>query len=273
MDNHILYNTFIHRLKKLSTVDTAAVCTLLSNIFTLRTISNNTHGGLAEIAIVEFINHYFNNEYTAIHVGKEYYRSNNNEIDIALRDIYSECVLPLSIKTYGLGAIQLATDKNSSLYAHLNTINRSITDTQEIKTIISMPCFTALLNKCILCLIYEEQQYSCNIVTFDFKLALDNVAYIEQLLPHGRRKHIAYRFFDTNNTRIFEIRCGGKSSNALQRGLWTHTTHSIQYFNSIFEQWQTWTINNTLLQLITKSLIAPATSHAVALQNIISHTK
>jgi hypothetical protein len=270
-NNYIYYDNFITHFKALSANNPKAVHTLLSNVFTLRTISNNTHGGLAEIAIVEFINHYCAHEYIATHVGKTYYRSNKNETDIELQDTAAEHILPISIKAYGLGALQLITDRDSILYNYLNTLNTSVTDIQEIKKIVSNPCFTALLDKCIMAFIYEENQYFCNILTFDFKTALNNVAYIHRLTPQGRRRHVAYRFFDADNVRIFEVRCGGKSSNALQRGLWTHTTHSIKYFNSIFKQWPIWTVNAPLLELISKSLIAPTKGHIAALQQLLTY--
>ena len=65
------FSDFKSRFKLLASKNQHLVINTLSNIFTMRLIGNKTHGDLAEIGIVEFINQ-FMYDFQSIHVGKDY---------------------------------------------------------------------------------------------------------------------------------------------------------------------------------------------------------
>ena len=83
----------------------------LSNIFTMRLVGNKTHGDLAEIAIAEYINQFLDG-YAAKHVGKDLYRAKSKEEDIEITNLQTGALIPISLKAYGDGPLQLSTDKN-----------------------------------------------------------------------------------------------------------------------------------------------------------------
>lgn len=105
------YKNFINRFKLLVDKNQHLISNTLSNIFTMRLIGNKTHGDLAEIGIVEFINQ-FMYDFKSKHVGKELYRAKENEEDIVIIDELSKSEFPVSLKAYGVGPLQLSTDKN-----------------------------------------------------------------------------------------------------------------------------------------------------------------
>ena len=51
------------------------------------------------------------------------------------------------------------------------------------------------------------------------------------------RKHPVYIFLDSDGKYIAEVRYGNATSNALQRGLWTHTKKALPFFDSITNGW------------------------------------
>ncbi len=69
-----IYKDFIQRFKLLIKKRPDLIGATLSNIFTMRLIGNKTHGDLAEIAVVEFINQYMY-DFRSEHIGKKLYRS------------------------------------------------------------------------------------------------------------------------------------------------------------------------------------------------------
>ena len=64
------------------------------------------------------------------------------------------------------------------------------------------------------------------------------------------------------------MRYGGPDANALQRGLWTHTRHAIQYFDSLTNGWLDYAHNRMLVKLFSHALIASESSHKEALEYI-----
>lgn len=74
MDRTSAYEDFKRRLKLIVSKHPDLITITLSNIFTMRLIGNKTHGDLAEIAIMEFINQYMY-DFQAEHVGKDLYRA------------------------------------------------------------------------------------------------------------------------------------------------------------------------------------------------------
>ena len=74
-------------------------------------------------------------------------------------------------------------------------------------------------------------------------------------------------FLDNKNNYICEVRYGGASANALQRGLWTNTKNAISYFDSITNGWIDYSHNLTLVKLFSLALNSTEKSHKEA--NII----
>ena len=90
-----------------------------------------------------------------------------------------------------------------------------------------------------------------------------------RLVEAGRgRKHPIYRFEDKKSNYICEVRYGGASANALQRGLWTHTVHALPYFRSISGGWIDYSHNMTLIELFSHALVSSEGGHKDALEDI-----
>ena len=71
-------------------------------------------------------------------------------------------------------------------------------------------------------------------------------------------------FLDKQDKYICEVRYGGASANALQRGLWTNTKKAISFFDSITNGWIDYSHNHTLVKLFSLALNATEQGHAVA---------
>lgn len=228
----------------------------LSNTFTMREIGNKTHGDLAEIALVEFINTYLKDNYSAIHVGKQLFRSKIQEEDIVVFDNTNNEEIPISIKAYGTGYLQLSTDKEYTLFPYLESFNSIvIQDKTIIEEILNNPIFSSIFKINVLPLIYNENDNTCNILVFDFNNTKKQVNKIEKILPSGRRKYPIYKFLDNDDNYLFEVRYGGKDANALQRGLWTNTKYAEKNFISISNGWIPYETRKNLLELLSHLMI------------------
>jgi len=174
MRNSKQYKDFIKRLKVLIKKRPDLMITALSNIFTMRLIGNKTHGGLAEIAIAEFINQYMY-DFRSEHVGKDLYRSKSHEEDIKIINEITKEEFPVSLKAYGQGPLQLSTDKNSLMFSLLEKQrSKNIKNRKVIKTIFSNRAFSSFQNINLLPLIYDEKNQKCNILVFDYEKAQKN---------------------------------------------------------------------------------------------------
>ena len=71
-------------------------------------------------------------------------------------------------------------------------------------------------------------------------------------------------FLDKDDNYICEVRYGGASANALQRGLWTHTRNAVSFFDSITNGWIDYSHNHTLVKLFSLALNAAEKGHAEA---------
>jgi len=80
----------------------------------------------------------------------------------------------------------------------------------------------------------------------------------------NKRKHPIYLFLDAQNNYICEVRYGGASANALQRGLWTHTRNALPFFDSLTNGWVDYSHNHTLVKLFSLALNATEKGHAMA---------
>lgn len=261
------YREFTARLKLLIKKHPALITTTLSNIFTMRLIGNKTHGDLAEIAIAEFVNQYMY-DFRSIHVGKDLYRAKSHEEDIKIINEITKAEFPVSLKAYGDGPLQLSTDKSSSMFSRLEKEGDRITESSRIKTILDDPAFAAFANVNVLPLIYDEKNQRCNIMVFDYSRVRAETAHIVRQSAGNGRKHPVYRFLDFQGDFICEVRYGGASANALQRGLWTHTRNGLKHFDSITSGWISYSHNHVLVSLFSHALISTSTGHAIALEKI-----
>lgn len=262
------YKEFTNRLKLLFSKNPDLIVTTLSNIFTMRLIGNKTHGDLAEIAISEFINQYMY-DFKSQHVGKDLYRAKSNEEDISITNEVSGEEIPVSLKAYGDGPLQLSTDKNSVMFPALHAHGDRISG-KDLQAIWLTPEFAAFNGINILPLIYNEKNQICNILVFDAERAKAAVDHIVLESAGRGRKHPVYRFYDVKGNYICEVRYGGATANALQRGLWTHTRNGIAYFDSLTGGWVSYAHNLTLVSLFSHALVSSESGHRAALETVKS---
>lgn len=281
-DTSALYKDFQKRFKLLASKKRFLVENTLSNIFTMRLIGNKTHGDLAEIGIAEFI-HQFMYDYDSRHVGKDLFRAKEHEEDIVIINEMTKEEIPVSLKAYGDGPLQLSTDKDSHLFTMLKGYGSSITDKRIIKQIFDSDAFRTLDAINVMPLIYREEEKECNIMVFDFDKMRANTARIlfvdkgfkydentKNIIPGKGRLHPIYMFIDQKGKYICEVRYGGATANALQRGFWTHTKNAVYYFESLTNGWISYEHNLTLVQLFRLALNSTESGHKSA--NIILQT-
>lgn len=267
MNNPNPYKDFTNRLKLLVSKNPSLITTTLSNIFTMRLIGNKTHGDLAEIAIAEFINQYMY-DFRSIHVGKDLYRAKSKEEDITIINEITESEFPVSLKAYGVGPLQISTDKNFRMFPRLEQEGRNVVGQRTAQSILEDPAFAEFEGINVLPLIYDEKNSRCNILVFDYRGALDAVERIERIGEGGRRKYPVYRFFNSSGGYICEVRYGDAAANALQRGLWTHTRNAEQYFESITGGWIDYSHNHVLVDLFSHALVSSESGHESALDEV-----
>ena len=239
----------------------------LSNIFTMRLIGNKTHGDLAEIAIAEFINQYMY-DFRSIHVGKDLYRAKSKEEDIMIINEITQAQFPVSLKAYGDGPLQLSTDKNFSMFPRLELEGDEICGQTAVQKILADPVFAEFQDINVLPLIYDEKKQRCNIMVFDYERSIVETARIAKIESGAGRKHPIYRFYDSNDAYICEVRYGGPDANALQRGLWTHTRNALPYFDSVTGGWVDYSHNRVLVELFSHALVSSEAGHTSALEKV-----
>lgn len=261
------YIDFTSHLKVLATKYPNLITMTLSNIFTMRLIGNKTHGDLAEIAMAEFINQYMYN-FTSIHVGKDLYRAKSQEEDIKVINEISGAEFPVSLKAYGDGPLQLSTDKSFRMFPRLEQEGDSVSGQSKILKVLNDPAFSEFRNINVLPLIYDEKKQRCNILVFDYNRAMKETVSIKREEGKKGRKHPVYRFYNSADKYICEVRYGDAAANALQRGLWTHTKNGLEYFDSITNGWIDYSHNLVLVKLFSHALISSENGHIVALEKI-----
>lgn len=266
------YTDFKQRFKLLVQKEKHLVINTLSNIFTMRLVGNKTHGDLAEIGIAEFINQ-FMYDFRSIHVGKDLFRAKEREEDIVIINELSKAEFPVSLKAYGDGPLQLSTDSDQKMFPYLERQGKEIIDPKQITSLFKSDAFKDFLNVNVMPLIYNESMKQCNIMIFDYEKAMretTRILYIgrgESFDGRSRgksRQHPIFVFLDKDNNYICEVRYGGASANALQRGLWTHTRNALSFFDSITNGWIDYSHNHTLVKLISLALNATEKGHADA---------
>ena len=260
------YVDFISRLKLLIEKRPDLIITTLSNIFTMRLIGNKTHGDLAEIAMAEFIKQYMY-DFNSVHVGKDLYRAKSKEEDVKIINEITKKEFPVSLKAYGVGPLQLSTDKNFRMFPRLEQEGDEITG-DRIQAILNDPAFADFRSINVLPLIYDEEKHRCNILVFDYKKAEEETHRIVREGAGSGRKHPVYRFYDKNKQYICEVRYGSATANALQRGLWSHTINGENYFFSVTDGWIVYSHNEVLVDLFSHALVSSQDGHEIALRNI-----
>lgn len=267
MDKKAAYKDFTQRLKLLISKNPQLITVTLSNIFTMRLVGNKTHGDMAEIAVAEFINQYMY-DFKSVHVGKDLFRAKQSEEDIQIINEVTKAEFTVSLKAYGDGPLQLSTDKQSLMFTMLKNHGTDIDDKGEILKIMSHPVFDNFSNINVLPLIYNEKQLRCNILVFDYdkaKTRITRIAYTEE----GRgRKHPVYRFYDDENDYVCEVRYGGATANALQRGLWTNTKNGAKYFDSLTDGWIDYSLNPFLVKMFSHALLSRPQAHEAVLTQL-----
>ena len=231
---------------------------------------------MAEIGISEFI-HQFMYDYDSIHVGKDLFRAKAHEEDIIIIDELTKEHIPISLKAYGDGPLQLSTDKEARMFPELRRHKEDIMDQEEISQVFKSEAFKPLSSVNVMPLIYRESDKECNIMVFDFEkmeretkrilYVPENMKYdqvIRKLVSAKRRSHPIFMFLDGEGKYICEVRYGGATANALQRGFWTHTVHALPYFNSLTNGWISYSHNLTLVQLLKLALNSTESGHEAA---------
>lgn len=267
MDVKSPYKNFTNRLKLLVSKHPELITTTLSNIFTMRLIGNKTHGDLAEIAIAEFIRQYMY-DFDAVHVGKNLYRAKTHEEDIKIINEITRDEFPVSLKAYGVGPLQLSTDKSSKMFSRLEQEKSDIRGQNNVRKVFKDPAFSEFSNINVLPLIYNEKKMQCNIIVFDDDRAMNNTCSISRVEPGGRRKYPVYCFYDADGDYVCEVRYGDVAANALQRGLWTNTKRGLKYFDSITGGWIDYSHNRILVKLFSHALVSSSAGHTSALEKI-----
>ena len=270
------YEDFKKRFKLLASKNQHLVVNTLSNIFTMRLIGNKTHGDLAEIGMVEFVNQ-FMYDYKSTHVGKDLFRAKEHEEDILILNEITKDEFPLSLKAYGDGPLQLSTDSDQKMFPFLERQGKDIQEKRRIDEIFSAREFSDFDTINIMPLIYGEKEQRCNIMIFDQKKARKEtrrIVYVgknqrfdvgSRSVQQGKgRAHPIFMFVDVAGNYICEVRYGGASANALQRGLWTHTKNAIAYFDSLTNGWIGYSHNLTLVKLFSLALNSSEQGHKMA---------
>ena len=268
------YLDFTERFKLLAAKKHHLIVNTLSNIFTMRLIGNKTHGDLAEIGIAEFINQ-FMYDFKSIHVGKDLFRSKEHEEDIVIVNELSKAEFPVSLKAYGDGPLQLSTDSEQRMFPHLQAQSQIIEGAKLVSEVFASEAFRDFGVINVMPLIYNEDKKQCNIMVFDHARAKSDTHRI-LLIGEGEsfggktrgkaRKHPIYIFLDKDDNYICEVRYGGASANALQRGLWTNTKNASHYFDSLTNGWIDYSHNLLLVRLFSLALNSTAMGHEAANQ-------
>lgn len=257
------YDTFLKKFTSSFKGKDPVIKSVMANVFSMRVIGNKTHGDLAEIALTEYINEYVPG-YTAKHTGKELFRAKVNEEDIRVTNETTKEEMPISIKTYGKGPLQLSTNKDCSMFNYLSEAvkRRTIKGLDEIGNVLANECFVNFSDVNVLPLIYNEKDMTFKIIVFDLEKAYSSVKKVKFFPPRklGKKKtHPIYKFFGVKNQYIFEVRYGDTKANALQRGMWTHTENAGLFFKVLLSG--SYEINEPLLKLMSKVLTARKSKH------------
>lgn len=163
------------------------------------------------------------------------------------------------------------------MFPYLEAHGKDISDAQKIESIFTSPEFVSLSATNVFPLIYDEKNQRCNIMIFDHKKAVNDttrIVYVDKnekfdfeanMVVAGKgRAHPIFMFLNSAGGYICEVRYGGASANALQRGLWTHTKNALAYFESLTNGWMDYAHNHTLVKLFSLALNSTEDGHKLA---------
>ncbi|NQU99998.1 MAG: hypothetical protein HQ538_04620, partial [Parcubacteria group bacterium] len=175
------------------------------------------------------------------------------------------------------GPLQLSTDSSQKMFPFLKKQGTDIKNKEQINKIFKSKEFVDFSAINIMPLIYDENKQRCNIMIFDSEKAMEltnRIVYVGKgqkfnrisnlVVPGKGRKHPIFMFVDEAGNYICEIRYGGASANALQRGLWTHTQHAVSYFDTLTNGWIDYSHNLTLVRLFSLALNSSEQGHKSA---------
>ncbi len=212
------------------------------NIFSFREFGNKTHGDMAEVLFDHYINKYLKH-FKSTHIGKEKFRAKESEEDLEIQEKKTGKKFFLSLKNYGdNGPLQIRTDKKNELF---DTLLKLSAKKKQIKREDVLPILNKLLNIHVLCFLYNEKESTFRVCTINTKMMIKKWKSIRKIGVEGRRKHPIYEFLDSKENYMFEVRYGGTTANALQRGIWTKTHHAKNILDVFFKG--TYTINQEFL--------------------------
>jgi len=208
-------------------------------------------------------------DFESKHVGKDLFRAKSTEEDILVRSLVTGEELPISLKAYGDGPLQLSTDKDAAMFPYLENFGLpEIANPAIITKIFADVAFAGFSGINVLPLIYDEANKKCNILVFDASLAKSRTARLRKVVVGRGRVHPVWRFETTRGEYICEVRYGGAAANALQRGLWTHTRNALPFFRSITNGWIDYSHNLILTELFARALVSSEAGHTAALKEI-----
>ena len=216
-------------------------------------------------------------DFKSRHVGKDLFRAKTHEEDIVIINEITKTEFPVSLKAYGDGPLQLSTDSDQKMFPFLEKQGKVVTGSSEIKKIFQSKEFSDFDAINVMPLIYDEKRQRCNIMIFDHKKAISEtrrIMYVgkkqkfdsetRSIIPGKGRSHPIFLFIDSKGNYICEVRYGGASANALQRGLWTHTKNALSYFDSLTNGWIDYSHNRTLVTLFSLALNSSDQGHQLA---------
>src|SRR3990170_4393232 len=99
-------------------------------------------------------------------------------IDIKIINEITKAELPVSLKAYGDGPLQLSTDKHSRMFPRLERESKDVHGKDTIQKVFQDPAFAEFRNINVLPLIYDEKKQRCNILVFDYERAMSHTARI-----------------------------------------------------------------------------------------------
>lgn len=154
------------------------------------------------------------------------------------------------------------------MFPRLEQEGDAVVGRENIAPLLADSAFSDFRRINVLPLIYDEKAQRCNILVFDYHRAETKTVRISRETGNRGRKHPVYRFYDSSNAYICEVRYGNAAANALQRGLWTHTKNGLNYFDSITNGWIDYSHNHVLVKLFSHALVSSEIGHRNALDKI-----
>lgn len=167
--------------------------------------------------------------------------------------------------------------RNKFFFKYLQRQGKYIEQKNTIKRILTSDEFSTLYSINVMPLIYDKVRKKCNIMVFNFQKAYDEtdrILFVDKdeafdaqsgnIVSAKGRKHPIYLFVDSEGRYICEVRYGGASANALQRGVWTHTKKALTYFDSLTNGWIGYSLNEISVKLFSIALNASREGHEKA---------